>query len=164
MAERAVLRGESADVFGLEYGQHLLIWSFRRLIGRHDGGALVAREFADACAGDAIEGLSVLRRLLTLLGQGVRRRLKIGNPGCALLTQDEQRLLALVSAAQLLDRVRLDAHLCWLVRPEHQQATAEALLALGAILERHGHCLPMADDESVQPPMVGCDSRIRSVR
>jgi len=131
------------DILALGYGEHLMVWSLRRLARQGYPCPLVEREFLDACGADGVETLATFRAFLGLLAYGGRRRLCVGHPGCLRLTGDERRLLALLAVAQTEDAAWLDAHLCWLVRVELRPRLAAAARALGAALAAHDLRLPL---------------------
>src|SRR5580765_6944379 len=55
-------------VLGLTYGEHLLLWTLRRLVARRGSCPLIAHEFTKVFGEDGEETLSILRIFLGLLG------------------------------------------------------------------------------------------------
>ncbi len=72
-----------------------------------------------------------------LLGTAARRRLSFGHPGWPGVSSDEQRLLSLISAAQLENAALLEAHLAWLTRIEARRPLALATRGLAAAFVEH---------------------------
>src|ERR1700735_5640329 len=130
---------QRAEWAGMAGGnEHLLVWSWRRMAMAGTSCPLLAREFSILCGGEAGEVLATFDTFLRALAYSSRRRMQLGHPGCVAVTRDERQMLALVAAAQAHDRVRLEAHLCWLARPELRRALEIAALALGDALGAHG--------------------------
>jgi len=124
-------------VLGLTYGEHLLLWTLRRLVARRGSCPLIAHEFTEVFGEDGEETLSILRIFLSLLGTAARRRLSFGHPGWPGVTSDEQRLLSLISAAQVDNAALLEAHLAWLARIEARRPLALATRGLAAAFAEH---------------------------
>jgi hypothetical protein len=124
-------------VLGLTYGEHLLVWTLRRLVARRGSCPLIAHEFTEVFGEDGEETLSILRIFLGLLGTAARRRLSFGHPGWPGVTSDEQRLLSLISAAQVENAALLEAHLAWLARIEARRPLALATRGLAAAFAEH---------------------------
>lgn len=125
------------SLLGVNYGEHLLVWTLRRLVARRGACPLIAREFAEACGEDAGEVLSTLRIFLGLLGFAARRRLAFGPPGWPGLTGDERRLLSLMAAVQTEDGLLFEAHLCWLARREARRPVGLAARGLASAFAEH---------------------------
>jgi hypothetical protein len=98
----------------------------------------IAHEFTEIFGEDGEETLSILRIFLGLLGTAARRRLSFGHPGWPGVTSDEQRLLSLISAAQLENAALIEAHLVWLARIEARRPLALATRGLAAAFAEHG--------------------------
>jgi hypothetical protein len=133
-----------AGLAGLTYGEHLLVWSWRKIV---TGGAdcpLIAREFSLSCGEDAGEVLATLYTFLQALVYAGRRRLEVGYPGYASLTIDERQMLVLIAAAQRDDATSLETQLQILARAALRPALAIAARALGAALEEHDLRLPLS--------------------
>jgi hypothetical protein len=124
-------------VLGLTYGEHLLVWTLRRLVARRGSCPLIAHEFTEVFGEDGEETLSILRIFLGLLGTAARRRLSFGHPGWPGVTSDEQRLLSLIAAAQAENAALLEAHLAWLARMEARRPLALATRGLAAAFAEH---------------------------
>jgi hypothetical protein len=97
--EMPMAMGDRVDqedaVVRMSYAQQLLVRSWRKIV-RGDGGyPLIACEFSRLCGDDACEVLATLYTFLQALSYAGRRHQQVGHPGCAVLTSDEQRMLAL---------------------------------------------------------------------
>jgi hypothetical protein len=55
MPTRQAAAPASADVRGFGYGEHLLVWSWRRIVDGRVHCPVMAQEFVDACGDDARE-------------------------------------------------------------------------------------------------------------
>jgi hypothetical protein len=136
MEEGAV--GEPAGVAGLAYGEHLLVWTLRKIVARRDVVCpVIAREFAEVCGADADRVLATFRAFLDSLGLTARRRISIGHPGWFGLTGDERQILGMIRAAQDDDQGRLAAQVCWFAQIERQSELADAARALAAAFAAH---------------------------
>ncbi|HEX4272129.1 MAG TPA: hypothetical protein VHZ32_12110, partial [Rhizomicrobium sp.] len=93
---------------------------------------LLAGAFGKAGRGEDI--LHTLAIFLHVLGKGSRHPLSVGHPGCIGLTADEAQMLALLAAVQARHKALFAAHLCWLVRPECQDAVTIAARVLARLL------------------------------
>lgn len=131
--EAAPLRQVSAP----DYGEHLLVWTLRRIVAKGGVCPLVSKKFVGACGADGPEVLACVRGFLGVLNRAVRRRLKFGPPGCHGLTTDERQLLSLVAAAQTDDACRLEALLCWTARLELRGQVVAAVRLLAAAFIAH---------------------------
>jgi hypothetical protein len=128
--------------FGCATSAGLLIGTLRRVAIGHKCAELTRRDFALAFPGDGDEVFATFRGLLCTIAHASRRKLRIGLPGSPQPTPDETLLIALVAAAQARNDDLVDAHLCWLARPEARCAVAITLRALATALAVHGHWLP----------------------
>jgi len=126
-------------------GEHLLVWSWRRIAAGRGDCPLILREFARACGEDTVEVFATFHTFLRALAHGSRRRLRVGWPGASVLTGDERQLLALIAAAQAGHGALFEAHLRWLARGEFHDAVAIAAQALGRALKAHALCLAAGD-------------------
>jgi hypothetical protein len=97
------------DMTGLSYAEHLLVWSWRKIVMGYGGCPLIAREFSLLCGEDGGEVLATLHTFLQALAYAGRRRLEVGYPGYTSLTVDERKMLVLIAAAQSGDATRLEA-------------------------------------------------------
>ena len=105
-------------------------------------GPVLTREY-ERFAGPRAEALlSAFAAFLLALGRASRRMLMVGQPYCAGLTSDEERMLRLIAAAQSNDAGLLWAHLAWLARREHQVDVMTAANSLAAALTDVGVALP----------------------
>jgi hypothetical protein len=146
------------DVLGLSYGEHLLVWTLRRVVARRGLCPVIVREFADACGEEADEVLATFRVFVEMLGHSARRPLSIGYPGYGGLTGNERQILSLVAAAQRGDGPRLEALLCWLARIELRPHLAVAVRALATAFAAHDLALaspsPAMTMRRSQPPRL----------
>ncbi len=130
--------GVRQDVAGLDYGEHLLVWTLRKIAVRRDVGCpVILREFTAACGDDAARVLTTLRAFLEVLGYTARRRISIGHPGWFGLTGDERQILSMIRAAQEGDQALLAAQVCWFARIDRQPELASAARALAAAFAAH---------------------------
>ncbi len=120
---------------------HLLIWTWRKLVAGHQDCPVLIREYERFAGPQSDALLSAFANFLLALGQASRRMLSVGQPYCAGITSDEERMLRLIAAAQTQDAALLWAHLAWLARREYQDDVrlaanwlAEALSDVGVIL------------------------------
>ncbi len=121
---------------------HLLGWTWRKLVVGHDDCLVLTREYARFAGPQAEALLAAFATFLLALGRGSRRVLMVGQPYCAGLTADEERMLRLIAAAQTGDAVLLWAHLAWLARREHQDDVMKAAGSLADALTAAGVMLP----------------------
>lgn len=142
-----------ASKIGFGHGEHLLVWSWRRLAAGHVDCAWMAQEFADACGEDAPEVLATFNIFLKALGFAAKRRLAVGTPGDLRITDDERHILALVAAAQSRAPARLEATLRWMARSDRRHvlqiatgALAQALTASNLQLSPPAREIPLACD------------------
>jgi hypothetical protein len=131
----------AADLLGLTYAEHLIVWSLRRLALGRLHCPLVAREFAEACGAESGEALAAFRVLLWTLGGSGRRRLTVGPPGLLVLSRDEELLLAVFGAAQAGAEDRLRAHLAWLYGSSDTGRLEAAVKVVAETLAGKGHRL-----------------------
>ena len=131
-----------ADTAEISLAEHLLVWSWRKIVTGRADCPLIAWEFKRFCGEDAAEVLASLCAFLRALAYAGRPRLQIGYPGCAVLTADERQCLLLIAAAQTGDEVRFDAHLRWLARAGFRPALSISARALGTALKVHDLLLP----------------------
>jgi hypothetical protein len=87
-------------IAGLTFGEHLLVWSWRKIVAGGGGCPLIAREFSLSCGEDASEVLATLYTFLQALAYAGRRRLEVGYPGYTSVTTDEWQMLVLIATAQ----------------------------------------------------------------
>lgn len=121
---------------------HLLIWTWRKLVVGHDDCPVLTREYERFAGPQADALLSAFAGFLLALGKASRRMLAVGQPYCAGITPDEERMLRLIAAAQTQDGVLLWAHLAWLARREHQDDVRLAASKLADALTEAGVILP----------------------
>ncbi|HWK46976.1 MAG TPA: hypothetical protein VNT30_19805 [Stellaceae bacterium] len=139
-----VTASPGAGILDLSYGEHLLVWTLRRVIVGGGESPLIRREFADAFGDEAEAALIAFHSFIVLLNRDSRRRFSIGHPGCAGLTFDERHLLTVVATAQHEADARLDAQLRWLVRREGQDDLRVAVTRLARLLGEHSIDLPLS--------------------
>jgi hypothetical protein len=72
---------------------HLLVWTWRKLVGGQGECPMLAREYDRFAGPEADALLAAFATFLMLLGRGSRRVLNVGPPHCAGLTADEERML-----------------------------------------------------------------------
>jgi hypothetical protein len=147
------------DMTGLSYAEHLLVWSWRKIVMGYGGCPLIAREFSLLCGEDGGEVLATLHTFLQALGYAGRRRLEVGYPGYTSLTVDERKMLVLIAAAQSGDATRLEAHLRILARAALRPALAIAVRALGTALDEHDLRLSLPAANFNPSIAVGLQSR-----
>lgn len=121
---------------------HLLVWTWRKLVVGHDDCPVLTREYERFAGPQAEALLSAFAAFLLALGRASRRMLMVGQPYCAGLTADEERMLRLIAAAQTGDAVLLWAHLAWLARREYQDDVRLAANNLADALSDAGVLLP----------------------
>ncbi|MEO8301337.1 MAG: hypothetical protein ABI608_06070 [Rhizomicrobium sp.] len=121
---------------------HLLVWTWRKLVVGHDHCPVLTREYERFAGPQADALLSAFADFLLALGKASRRMLSVGQPYCAGLTADEERMLRLIAAAQTGDAVLLWAHLAWLARREYQDDVRLAANRLADALRDAGVILP----------------------
>jgi hypothetical protein len=129
------------ELTGLGQGGRLLIGALRRIALGYGCLAVTRHEFAIAFPGDASEVFATFCAFLQALAYAGRRKLRAGRPGSPIPTPDETALLALIAAAQADDQPLIDAHLCWLARPEARIAVTITARALATALAVHGQWL-----------------------
>jgi hypothetical protein len=147
------------DMTGLSYAEHLLVWSWRKIVMGYGGCPLIGREFSLLCGEDGGEVLATLHTFLQALGYAGRRRLEVGYPGYTSLTVDERKMLVLIAAAQSGDATRLEAHLRILARAALRPALAIAVRALGTALDEHDLRLSLPAANFNPSIAVGLQSR-----
>lgn len=130
------------------YGEHLLVWSWRRLAAGRADCAWAEQEFTDACGEDGPEVFLTFTVFLKALAFSSRRRLAVGTPGCLHLTADERQVLALLAAAQAGSPARLEAHLRWIAEAERRPVLEIAAGALAMALTANGLLLRLAGQEA----------------
>lgn len=150
---QAVVR-TAADVRGFGYGEHLLVWSWRRIVAGRIQCPVMAQEFADACGSDAGEVFLTVCTFLEALAFASRRQLVIRAPDPFGVTSDERQLLTLLAAAQSEDHALFQAHLRWLAPAERRRELQIAAHALATAFKVND--LPLA-----LPPSATPDSRQR---
>lgn len=133
----------AADVRGFGYGEHLLVWSWRRIVAGRVHCPVMAQEFVDACGDDAREVFVTLCTFLQALGHASRRQLALQAPDPFGVTSDERQVLTLLAAAQADDRTLFQAHLSWLARPQQRHALKIAACALATALRANRLVLPL---------------------
>jgi len=143
----------AADVRGFGYGEHLLVWSWRRIVTGRVQCPVMAQEFADACGSDAGEVFLTLCTFLKALAFASRRQLVIRAPDPFGVTPDERQILTLLGAAQSEDHSLFQAHLRWLAPPERRRELQIAARALAAAFKANNLLLAL-------PPSATPDSRV----
>jgi hypothetical protein len=134
--------------------EHLLIWTWRRVARGHGQCPLITREFRAVFGEDAGEVLGAFIAFLDALAYASRRKLAVGFPGCSGLTVDEQRVTALLAAAQNDRPALFEAHLTWLARADDRHVMAIGVGALARAFLAHGLCL--APPTPMRPAACAC--------
>jgi hypothetical protein len=135
--------GPAGGVLGLSYGEHVLVWSLRRMAAGRAACPLIAREFAGACGAEAERALAAFGLFFATLARAGRRRLVVAPPGTIGLSSDERLLLAVFASAQAGAAARLRAHLAWLARADEAPRLETAATIVGMALALNGHRLPL---------------------
>jgi hypothetical protein len=142
----------AADVRGFGYGEHLVVWSWRRIVTGRAHCPVMAQELADACGSDADEVFLTLCTFLKALAFASRRQLALRAPDPFGVTSDERQILTLLATAQ--SKVSLfQAHLRWLAPPERRRELQIAARALASALKVNNLLLAL-------PLSTTSDSRI----
>ncbi len=136
---------------GSGYGEHLLVWSWRRIASGRGHCPVLAKEFADACGEDANEVLLTFSTFLKAWAFASRRQLVIGAPDAFTVSPDERRALSLLAAAQAEEPAMLEAHLRWIASPDKRSTLAIAAGALATALSANDIrlALPTAERPTV---------------
>jgi hypothetical protein len=125
-----------------DYGEHLLVWSWRRIVEGRIHCPVMAYEFAEACGDAGSQVFAALCVFLRALAAASRRRLAFCAPNPFDVTADERQTLTLLAAAQAEDHALFQAHLSWLARPQQRHELQAAAYALAAALKANR--LPLA--------------------
>jgi hypothetical protein len=142
----------ACDLRELDYGEHLLVWSFRAIAAGRWDCDLIRREYRQACGDSAERARRALHAFAREAAQKARRPIALGRPGILGVTRDEQQLLAAYGAAQAGARARFEAHLAWLIgRAVDPVFYPLARLTASALAER-GHGLGAATRAAVRAP------------
>jgi len=145
---QAAVRAD-ADLREFGYGEHLLVWSWRRIVAGRVQCPVMAQEFADACGSDAGEVFLTLCTFLKTLAFASRRQLVLRPPDPFGVTSDERQILTLLAAAQSEDHTLFQAHLRWLAPPERRAELQIAAHALATAFKVNN--LPLALPPSNMP-------------
>lgn len=137
------------DIGGSGYSEHLLVWSWRRIVEGRIHCPVMAREFADACGQAGPRAFLALCTFLRALGAASRRQLTFWAPNPFDVTADERQVLTLLAAAQADDHALFQAHLHWLARPQQRHELQVAAHALAALFKANS--LPLALPRPVPP-------------
>jgi len=136
---------------GFGFGEHLLLWSWRRMAAGRSFCPLLMDDFAAAFGDDGPEVFATFCTFLQALAVASRKPLTIGAPGCSEITADERQALTLIAAAQAEAPVMLEAHLRWIAFPEKRlllriavNALARALAVNEMVLDLPERILPTA--------------------
>ena len=147
--------GMPETLTGLTDAQCLVVRTFRKILLGNRNCPALARDFARAYGGDAVEVYMTFCTLLAALAYAGRRPLSAGHPGCDWLTGDERQLLTLIAAAQAEDRDLFEANLRWLARADLRASLAMTANAFANALRAHGQILPITKglrlDDETQP-------------
>lgn len=123
----------------------LVVRVWRTIILGHDGCRALGRSFG--CP-NGIQLIEAVATFLRALNHGSRHILDVGHPSCAIITfdaitPDERQMLTVIAASQAGDEALLLAHLTWLVRSDRREDVAQAVHALGRLLQARGMRLPL---------------------
>ena len=133
------------------YGNHFLVWSWRRIITGRTDCAWFAQEYDDLCGQNGPEVFNTLCIFLKALGFASRRQIAIGPTGWLSVTPDEQQMLSLLADAQTGQRDAMAARLCWISVPERRGVLEIAAGALAAALAANNVWLTRIDIEPKPP-------------
>lgn len=131
-------------------GDHLLVWAWRRIAYGQSKRASLGCEFAAMFGEEGAEVLATLQMFLHAPDVAHAYQLSVGMPGGFSLTR-EQRVMHLLSAAQLGEQFLFERSLDVLARVELRHDVAIAANALGKAFAHHGLRLSAP---AVQAPMV----------
>jgi hypothetical protein len=136
---------------GFGFGEHLLLWSWRRMATGRTFCPLMMDDFSAAFGDDGPEVFATFCTFLQALAVASRKPLTIGTPGCPEITADERQALTLIAASQAKAPALLEAHLRWIAIPEKRlvlqiatNALARALAVNEMVLDMPEHILPTA--------------------
>ncbi len=146
------------DARGSAYGEHLLVWSWRRIVSGRIHCPVMAQEFADACGKAGGEVFRALCSFLEVLAFASRRRLLFCAPDPFGVTADERQVLTLLAAAQTEEHALFEAHMRWLTQPKRRRELQAAAQALASVLKANN--LPLA---LPQPAMPDSSEQLRAV-
>ena len=121
---------------------HLLVWTWRKLVGGQGECPVLEQEYDRFAGMQADALLAAFATFLMLLGRGSRRVLNVGPAHCTGLSADEERMLRLIASAQRGEEEMASAHLTWLVRRECQDGVMQAVERLAEALREAGVILP----------------------
>lgn len=125
--------------------ESLVVRAWRTIILGHEGCRALGRSFG--CQ-NGIQLIEAVATFLRALNHGSRHILDVGHPACPnitfdAITSDERQMLTVIAAAQADDETLLAAHLSWLVRSDRREDVAQAVQALGRLLQARGMYLPL---------------------
>jgi hypothetical protein len=124
------------------YGEHLLVWSWRRIAGGKVHCPVMEKEFCDACGQNAREVFLALCAFLSALTSASRRPLALSAPDPFSVTPDERQILTLIAAAQAENDVLVQAHLRWIAQPTRRHELQFAAFVLAKAFRTNN--LPLA--------------------
>lgn len=128
---------KSLTVHQLGEGAGFALDAFRIMAAGGDQSGIVAA--FDARFGfPGRAALGAMHMLVREIGTAGGRRVTVACPGCCRMTGDELSLLALLSAAQLREHRRLDAHVSWLLAGRDSETARSAALAVGGLFKGAG--------------------------
>jgi hypothetical protein len=122
------------------YPEHLLMWTWRKLLIGCADCSLLEKEYSSIIGGGELLRVQVV--FLNTVGNGSRRPLAVGHLGYLGVTPDERRMLALIAALQSGHEALLSSHLSWLVRAECRAAVTATGRVLARLLLRYNLRLP----------------------
>ncbi len=146
------------DGHGFGFGEHLLVWSWRRVATGRTLCPLMMDDFSAAFGEDGPEVFATFCTFLQALAVASRRPLAISAPGCPNITAGERQILTLLAAAQADAPAMLEAHLRWIAIPEKRIVLAIATSALARALAVNKMVLDLP--ERILP--TACERRIEA--
>lgn len=121
----------------LNRAERLLVTTMRQMVVGSGLCGGVVRELDLLCGAQAWEVLQQVQVFLQALDRGARRTLKIAPPGWFGPSLDEQRMLAMIGAAQDRDDILVRSLTCWFTRRHLEPQVVGATHALADVLAAH---------------------------
>ncbi len=128
----------SPYVADLTEGEHMIVWSLRRIAVAKTWCPLIDFELARIFKKHQGDVRAAFQQLVSILADHGRRRLRLGLPGMPTLTVDEKLILAILAAAQAQEPIRLKAHLTWLLGRSETQKLFPVVTVIAAGLALNG--------------------------
>lgn len=144
----------------LNLGERFALWLLRVFIARERGNpcapAALARGLAQARAPEAGAALSIT---VKMIAAGANRIVEVRCPPCETLSEDEDRFLALIAAAQAGAQADVVMHLSAFVKPGALGFTAIALNELAGALASARYKLAAIVPDEAEDEMIPHDER-----